>query len=161
MDMALDVVPAIVRSKANPTAIEYMSRDVILMAEEYLGKRFPDTSAQAYVLLTFDGTDMNLVEKEYAKTADLCLEHGALDVFIVDTDERKKSVWDARGAFLEAIKTSTTQMDECDVVVPRNRIASYIKFTHALAEEYDMRIPSFGHAGDGNMHPTIVCDIRD
>ena len=43
-------------------------------------------------------------------------------------------------------------MDECDVVVPRNRIAEFIRYTHELATKYDIRIPSFGHAGDGNLH---------
>lgn len=158
LDAALDAVPPIVRSKAAPTAIEYMSRDVILMAEEYLGKKFPDTSAPAYVLLTFDGADLPTVEAEYAKTADLCLELGARDIYLVDTDERKKSVWDARGAFLEAIKASAVEMDECDVVVPRSRIAEYIKFTHALAGETGIRLPSFGHAGDGNLHIYLCRD---
>lgn len=158
LDAALDAVPAIVRSKAAPTAIEYMSRDVILMAEEYLGKKFPDTTAPAYVLLTFDGPDLSQVEEAYAGTADLCLELGARDIYLVDTDERKKSVWDARGAFLEAIKASSVEMDECDVVVPRSRIADYIKFTHALARELDMRLPSFGHAGDGNLHIYLCRD---
>ena len=158
LDAALDAVPAIVRSKAAPTAIEYMSRDVILMAEEYLGKKFPDTTAPAYVLLTFDGPDLSQVEQAYAGTADLCLELGARDIYLVDTDERKKSVWDARGAFLEAIKASSVEMDECDVVVPRSRIADYIKFTHALAKELDMRLPSFGHAGDGNLHIYLCRD---
>lgn len=158
MEDALKVVPVIVKSKANPTAIEYMSQDIILMAEEFLGKKFPDTSAPAYVLLTFDGTELEQVERDYAKTADLCLENGALDVYIVDTDERKKSVWDARGAFLEAIKASAVEMDECDVVVPREFIADYIKFTHELAKKIDIRIPSFGHAGDGNLHIYLCRD---
>lgn len=157
-DEALDAVPAIVRSKANPTAIEYMSRDVILMAEEYLGKKFPDTHAPAYLLLTFDGDDLDQVEQSYASTAELCLAHGAQDVLIVDTEERKKSVWDARGAFLEAIKAGAVEMDECDVVVPRSCIADYIKFTHRLAEKLNLRIPSFGHAGDGNLHIYLCRD---
>lgn len=79
----------------------------------------------------------------------------------MDTQERKDAVWNARGAFLEAIKASTTMMDECDVVVPRNCIAGYIKFTHALARELDIRIPSFGHAGDGNLHIYICRDGLD
>ena len=56
-------------------------------------------------------------------------------VYIVDTEERKKAVWSARGAFLEAIKASTTEMDECDVVVPVNKIDAFIKFTHQLSAE--------------------------
>ena len=49
-------------------------------------------------------------------------------------------------------------MDECDVVVPRSEIANYIKFTYDLAEKYQIRIPSFGHAGDGNLHIYICKD---
>lgn len=158
MDDALDIVPTIIQSKVSPTAIEYMSREVILMAEEYLGKRFPDTKAPAYILLTFDGTNSIQIETEYSKVADLCLAHGALDAYIVDTDERKRSVWDTRSVFLEAIKASTMAMDECDVVVPRSHIADYIKFTHAIADEFEMRIPSFGHAGDGNLHIYLCQD---
>lgn len=124
----------------------------------YLGKKFPDTSSDAYLLLTFDGNSIEQVEKDYETVADLCLKEGALDVFIVDTDERKESVWSARGAFLEAIKASTTEMDECDVVVPRNKVATFIKYTHELEKEFNMRIPSFGHAGDGNLHVYICRD---
>ena len=49
-------------------------------------------------------------------------------------------------------------MDECDVVVPKNKIDEYIKFTHALSDELGVRIPSFGHAGDGNLHIYICRD---
>jgi len=161
MDDALDIVPRIIKSKAIPTAIEYMCRETILFAEDYLGKKFPDTKSDAYILLTFDGNSSKAIETEYQKVADLCLEHDALDVYIINTDERKKSVWSARGAFLEAIKASTTEMDECDVVVPCNRISDYIKYTHALATQLNIRIPSFGHAGDGNLHIYVCRDSLD
>ena len=158
MKSAIEAVPKIFASKVTPTAIEYMSRDTILFSESYLGKKFPDTKNDAYILLTFDGNTEELVSYEMNIVADLCLEIGALDVYIVDTDERKKSVWSARGAFLEAIKASTTEMDECDVVVPVNRVDEFIKFTHELADRLGVRIPSFGHAGDGNLHIYICRD---
>ncbi len=161
IDMAIETVPKIIKSKAVPTAIEFMQREVILAAEEFLGKKFPDNTSDAYLLLTFDGNSKEAVEKDYEVVADLCLEEGALDVFIVDTDERKESVWSARGAFLEAIKASTTEMDECDVVVPRNRVAEFIKYTHDLEKEFNVRIPSFGHAGDGNLHVYVCKDDLD
>lgn len=158
MKSAIEAVPQIIRSKVTPTAIEYMSRDTILFSENYLGKKFPDTKNDAYILLTFDGNTDAQVDEDMKNVADLCLEIGALDVYIVDTEERKKSVWSARGAFLEAIKSSTTEMDECDVVVPVNKVDEFIKFTHALADEMNVRIPSFGHAGDGNLHVYICRD---
>ena len=161
MEKAIEVVPELIRSKASLTAIEYMSLDTIISAESFLGKKFPDTNYEAYILLTFDGNNKEELELEYNKVADMCLELGAIDGFFVDTDERKKSVWNARGAFLEAIKASTDEMDECDVVVPKSKVADFIKYTHEVAKIVDVRIPSFGHAGDGNLHVYICRDNAD
>ena len=161
MEKALEVVPRIIRAKAIPTAIEYMARETILLAESYLGKQFPDKASAAYILFTFDGSTAAQVEAELDMVAEQCLQEGAQDAFIVDTDERKKSVWDARGAFLEAIKASTTQMDECDVVVPRSCVARFIRYTYEVARQVGLRIPSFGHAGDGNLHVYLCRDELD
>ena len=161
MEKAIEVVPEIIKSKASLTAIEYMSLDTIMSAEDFLGKKFPDTNFEAYILLTFDGNSKTEIEAEYTKVANLCIEKGAIDGYFVDTDERKKSVWSARGAFLEAIKASTDLMDECDVVVPKSRVAEFIKYTHDVAKEIGIRIPSFGHAGDGNLHVYICKDSMD
>ena len=73
MEQAIESVPEIIKSKAAPTAIEYMSRETILFAEDYLGKRFPDKEHDAYILLTFDGSTAQQVEYEYSRVADLCL----------------------------------------------------------------------------------------
>jgi len=158
LDMAIGTVPLIVKSKSTPTAIEFMQREVIIAAEEFLGKKFPDNSSDAYLLLTFDGNSIEEIERAYEGVANICLKQGALDVFITDTDERKEAVWSARGAFLEAVKATTTYMDECDVVVPRNKVAEFIKYTYELQKEFDIRIRSFGHAGDGNLHVYVLKD---
>lgn len=158
LEIAINTVPKIIKSKAIPTAIEFMQREVILAAEEYLGKKFPDSTSDAYLLLTFDGNSKEEIEKDYEKVAELCLKEGALDVFISDTEERKEAIWSARGAFLEAVKASTTEMDECDVCVPRNYVAEFIKYTHELQKEFNVRIRSFGHAGDGNLHVYVLRD---
>lgn len=159
LEEGIEAVPVLVRSQVAPTAIEFFERDTIKFAEEFLGKRFPESKSDAYLLLTFDGNNKEAIEHNYREAAEICLnELGALDVLIVDTDERKDSVWSARGAFLEAIKASTTFMDECDVVVPRSEVANFIKYTYQLSEEMGVRIPSFGHAGDGNLHIYICQD---
>lgn len=158
LQMAIGTVPKIIKSKAVPTAIEFMQREVILAAEEYLGKKFPDNTSDAYLLLTFDGNSKEEIERNYEKVAELCLNEGALDVFISDTDERKEAIWSARGAFLEAVKATTTEMDECDVCVPRNKVADFINYTHELQEGFNVRIRSFGHAGDGNLHVYVLRD---
>jgi len=155
---AIETVPLIIKSKSIPTAIEFMEREVILAAEDFLGKAFPDSSAAAYLLLTFDGNSKEEVEQAYEKVAHICLDNGALDVFISNTQERNEAIWSARGAFLEAIKSSTSEMDECDVVVPRKFVADFIKDIKTLQEEFGVRIMNFGHAGDGNLHIYVLKD---
>ncbi len=155
---AIETVPLLIKSRASLTAIEFMEQGTILFSEEYLGKNFPDKKSPAYLILTVDGNEKSVVESEIDKVAELCINAGATDALIVDTEERKTSVWSARGAFLEAIKASTTEMDECDVVVPRNKVAEFVLYTHQVAKELNVRIPSFGHAGDGNLHVYVCRD---
>jgi glycolate oxidase len=158
LESCIDTVPKIIRSKVIPTAMEFMEKEVIEAAEEYLGRRFPDKSSEAYLLLSFDGNSKEDIEETYESVAKTCIQEGAVDVFISDTEERQESIWVARGAFLEAIKSSTTEMDECDVVVPRDKITEFVKYIKILEREHQIRIRSFGHAGDGNIHVYICKD---
>ncbi|MFT4147105.1 MAG: FAD-binding oxidoreductase [Mobilitalea sp.] len=158
LEKAIRTVPMIIKSKSAPTAIEFMQREVIIDAEKYLGKKFPDNSADAYLLLKFDGNSTEEVERAYESAAQICLEQGALDILISDTTEREDSIWKARGAFLEAIKGSTTYMDEVDVVVPRSCVNEMVEYIHGLYKEVNIRIKSFGHAGDGNLHAYVLKD---
>ena len=158
LEKAIRTVPMIIKSKSAPTAIEFMQREVIMDAEKYLGKKFPDNSADAYLLLKFDGNSTEEVERAYESAAQICLEQGALDILISDTSEREDSIWKARGAFLEAIKGSTTYMDEVDVVVPRSCVNEMVEYIHGLYKEVNIRIKSFGHAGDGNLHAYVLKD---
>ncbi|MDF2803100.1 MAG: 2-hydroxy-acid oxidase [Anaerocolumna sp.] len=158
LEKAIGTVPKIIKSKSIPTAIEFMQREVIMDAEKYLGKKFPDNSADAYLLLKFDGNTTEEIENAYDNVAKICIEQGAIDILISDTNEREDSIWKARGAFLEAIKGSTTYMDEVDVVVPRSSVNEMVEYIHGLYKEVDIRIKSFGHAGDGNLHAYVLKD---
>jgi len=158
---AIKTVPLVIRASSVPTAVEFMEREVILAAEKFQARKFPDNSADAYLLLTFDGASQQEIDLAYEAAAKTCLKAGALDVFISDTPERNESIWSARGAFLEAIKASTTDMDECDVVVPRGNVAEFVLFSHELQKKHGVRIRSFGHAGDGNLHIYVLKDDLD
>ncbi len=151
LDKCVEAVPQVLAC-GEPTAVEFMEKEVIEAAEEYLGKQFPDKSADAYLLVRLDGPSRAALEAPLDELTDLLLSLGAKDVLLADTEERKTSIWDARGAFLEAIKGGTTSMDECDVVVPRDKIAAFVKRSVQIAGELSLRIRSFGHAGDGNLH---------
>lgn len=151
-------VPEILKARTFPTAVEFMQRQVIEAAEEYLGLKFPEKASESYLLLTFDGNSLSELESIFDKAAQVCLAFGAQDVFISDTEERQTSIWKARGAFLEAIKTSTSDMDECDVVIPRSTLSGFMERVGSLEDESGIRIRSFGHAGDGNLHIYLCKD---
>ena len=158
LDACIGAVPKVLASGCDPTAVEFMEREVISCAETYLGKQFPDVSADAYLLVRLDGPSAEALQPAIDTLTDLMLSIGAKDVLLADTDERKESIWNARGAFLEAIKGSTSTMDECDVVVPRDVIPAFVHRMVEIGKAADVRIRSFGHAGDGNLHIYVCRD---
>ena len=155
---ALTLVPKIMRLPAVATTIEFMEKEVIQDAQDYLGKAFPNKEFNAYLIVSYSANTPEEMQAMIHDCAELALQEGAEDVFISDTEERQSSIWDARGAFLEAIKNSTTQMDECDVVVDIDKVADFCQFARDLSIQEDIRIRSFGHAGDGNLHIYVLKD---
>lgn len=150
---AIAAVPKVIMDHSIPTAVEFLEKQSLRFSEEFLGKKIPNADYNAYLLISYDGNSDNQIDDDVEAISDLCVnELNAIDVYLVDTDERKDSVWSARGAFLEAIKASTTEIDECDVVLPRSHISEYLQFTQDISEELNIRIPYFGHAADGNLH---------
>ncbi len=145
-------VPAIVAHRIVPTAIEIVQRGVIELAETYLGRTFPDADAPIYLLLSIDGNNREALDALCDELCEICIACGAKDALISNSQERHEAIWELRGALLEAIKGGTLYMDECDVVVPRTALEEFIPFCHEQEREHGVRIMSFGHAGDGNLH---------
>jgi len=160
IDTCMEMVPKLITFDTAPTAMEYCSKECIDNAQKYLEKGFPNSSFPAYLLLTYDGTDEDLVLGEIEKVIEYCCENGAVEeeIVLVDSPDRHKQTWGTRSAFLEAIQASTSMMDECDVVVPRSHIADFLKLITATSAKFGMRLPCFGHAGDGNLHIYLCKD---
>lgn len=157
LETALATVPKFKMAHMNPQAIEFMEREIVLASERYIGKSvFPQelegVQIGAYLLVTLDGNSEDEVDALIEQAAELVLEAGAIDVLVADTPALKKDAWAVRGALLEAIEADTVLLDECDVVVPTNKIAEFLTYTKSLEAEADFRVKSFGHAGDGNLH---------
>lgn len=157
LEECIATVPLFFKNHMQPQALEFMEKEIVEASERYTGKNvFPKelegVQAGAYLLVTFDGDDMEALEDLTEKAAEVVLEAGALDVLIADTPVKKKDVWAARSSFLEAIEAETKLLDECDVVVPVNKIAEYLSFVKEAGKSYDFEVKSFGHAGDGNLH---------
>lgn len=154
---ALATVPKFKMEHMDPQAIEFMEREIVISSERYVGKAvFPQElngeRINAYLLITLDGTSGEEVDKLIEQAANIALDSGAMDVLIADTNNRIKDAWAARSSFLEAIMEETKLLDECDVVVPVNRIADYLEFVNEQGRKCGLEIRSFGHAGDGNLH---------
>ncbi len=157
LETAISTVPKIKMAQLDPQALEFMEREIVLSSERFIGKStFPkELDGQeigAYLLVTFDGTDEDQVMAKVEKACELVLEAGAVDVLVADTPSKIKDAWAARSGFLEAIEAETKLLDECDVVVPINKIAEFLTFSKAYGAECGLEIKSFGHAGDGNLH---------
>ncbi len=154
---ALATVPKFKMAHMDPQAIEFMEREIVLASERYIGKSvFPQqvegVTAGAYLLLTLDGKDEDEVFTLIEQAVELVMDSGAIDVLVADSPDKIRDAWAARSSFLEAIMEETKLLDECDVVVPVNKIADYLEFVNKTGEECGLTIKSFGHAGDGNLH---------
>ena len=157
MESCIATVPSFFMHHLNPQALEFMGKDIVISSEAYVGKQvFPrkidGVEAEAYLLVTFDGNDADELDAVIERASEVVLEAGAIDVLVADTPALKRDAWAARSSFLEAIMADTKLLDECDVVVPVTKIPDYLVFADQLAKEYDFRLQSFGHAGDGNLH---------
>lgn len=157
LETCISTVPKIKMAQLNPQALEFMEREIVLSSERYIGrstfpKELDGVQIGAYLLVTFDGKDEDTLNETVEECCNIVLEAGAIDVLVADTPAKIKDAWAARSGFLEAIESETKLLDECDVVVPVNRIADFLTFSKKVGEECGLEIKSFGHAGDGNLH---------
>ncbi|MBM4763832.1 FAD-binding oxidoreductase [Bacillus sp. B15-48] len=157
LETCINTVPQIFMNHLAPQSIEFMERDIVESSERYVGKQvFPKevngTEVSAYLLVTFDAATEDELDATVERASEVLYESGAIDVLVANESQVKKDVREARGSFLEAISKETKLLDECDVVVPINKIAPYLSYIKSIEEEVGLTIKSFGHAGDGNLH---------
>ena len=117
LDECIATVPLFFKNHLQPQALEFMEKEIVLSSERYLGKNvFPQevegVDIGAYLLVTFDGEDMDELEDIMEKAAEIVLEAGAVDVLVADTPAKKKDAWAARSTFLEAIEAETKLLED-------------------------------------------------
>ena len=156
---AIAAVPAILRSGADPTAVEFVERSVAALGERFTGISFPCPQAQAYILLTFDGT-RDKIETDIRRVRAVLTQQGALDFILLDTPERTAEIWKVRGCLVKAVE-AVSEQEPVDLVVPISRTAEFVSFVHETEERTGMQMVAFGHAGDGNVHLCVVRGDRD
>lgn len=159
LDNAGKAVSGIIAAKIIPATLEIMDNATIRTVEDYAKVGLP-LDAQAVLLIEVDGNPV-VVEKEAAKVIEVLKANHADAVQIAKTDAERDKLWAARRAALPALaKLRPTTYVE-DATVPRSQVPAFLRSVSQIAAKHKVTIGTFGHAGDGNMHPTIVCDIRD
>ena len=159
MTDAAEAVSAIIVAKIIPCTLEFLDRTTIRCVEEYARIGLP-LDAEAILLMETDGHPV-VVEEEAGRMIELAKRHRARDVRIAkDAAEAEKLTSARRAAFSALARVSPTTILE-DATVPRSELASMIAFIQQTAEKYQLKIGTFGHFGDGNLHPTFLCDERN
>jgi glycolate oxidase len=139
-----------------PASVEFMDRLSVQTAYDFIGESPPQPNIGAMLLVEVDGYDREQVEREMETVADLCLESGALDVYVGNTPDTERRMWRPRQNLAEAFKAISPVQSLEDIVVPLAQIPDLMPELERIAQEYDVLIPCYGHAGDGNLHATPI-----
>ena len=154
---AIQAVPRLMtESHLLPASIEFMDRLSVQTAYAHLGETPPHPNIGALLLLEVDAASPAQAEAEYQALVALCLQAGALDVFVGDSPPTERKMWRPRQVCAEAFKAISPIQSLEDIVVPLGQIPALMPELEHLSQQYNVLIPCYGHAGDGNMHATVV-----
>ncbi|HEY8491560.1 MAG TPA: FAD-linked oxidase C-terminal domain-containing protein [Dehalococcoidia bacterium] len=159
IDQASRAVTAVFAAGVLPAALELLDRTAMRVVEEHLGLGLPP-EAEAMLVLEQDGHDEAAVRAEAAAMAEACRAAGAFQVRTAATPAERDELWRARRAVSGALGRAAPNKLGEDVVVPRGRIPEMVRAVREIERESGLAIAVFGHAGDGNLHPNILFDLR-
>lgn len=153
-------VSRIVGARIIPATLEIMDQATIRVVEDYNHIGLP-TDVQAILLIEQDGQELEHVKKDMNDIKNICAAEGATDIRMAqDEVEAERLMMARRSALSTLARISPTTILE-DATVPRSAIADMILAINRIAEKYRVNICTFGHAGDGNLHPTCTTDARN
>ncbi len=159
VNKASETVAAIIAAKIVPATLEFMDNFTIRTVEDFAKAGLP-VDAQALLLIEVDGPPGQVAD-EAEKVEEICKRLGALRIQVAKDAAERNKVWEARRAALSALaRVSPTTVLE-DATVPRSKIPAMMHELDRIAKQYKLTIGTFGHAGDGNLHPTILTDRRN
>ncbi len=159
LDDAATTVSAIISSGIVPTTLELMDRVVLGVIRDYGGAEF-SKEAEALLLIEVDGEEV-LVEAQGKKIERFCKERGAIEVERTNSPEEAERLWQARRTAFGAVARLRPNCIVEDATVPVKRLSDMIRKIVDLADKYQLKIAILAHAGDGNLHPLIMTDLRD
>jgi glycolate oxidase len=158
MDRAAQCVSDIIAAQIIPCTLEFLDRTTIHCVEDFAKVGLP-LDCEALLLMETDGHPA-VVAEEAANMEAIARKHGAREVRVARDDaEAARLATARRSAFSALARVAPTTILE-DATVPRSELAKMIRFVEAVAKKHHLRIGTFGHMGDGNLHPTFLTDER-
>lgn len=159
LEAAAKSVSAIIENRITPVTLEFLDQATVKVVEDYAKIGLP-TEAKAVLLIEQDGP-LDVVETDIKRIVEICKGNHAFQVSVAKTEEEASALTTSRRAALTALSrlAPTTILE--DATVPRSEIANMVTFITEIAEKYNLTICTFGHAGDGNLHPTCLTDTRN
>ncbi|MCX8030414.1 MAG: FAD-binding protein [Thermodesulfovibrionales bacterium] len=155
---ASETVSNIIASKILPATLELLDAFTIRTVEEATKIGLP-TDADALLLIEVDGHPA-VVEEDFNKIKEICIRlDGTVEV--ADNAQQKDKIWEARRKALSCLARIKPTVILEDATVPRSKLSDMMKAIRSISAKYNLTIGTFGHAGDGNLHPTILTDRRD
>jgi glycolate oxidase len=159
INKASETVSAIIADRIIPVTLEFLDNFTIRAVEEFSRAGLP-VDAAALLLIEVDGHPAQ-VEEDAQKVEAICRACGAESIRVAQDDAERDKVWAARRGALSALAKLKPTLILEDATVPRSRIPDMVRAIQEISREFDILIGTFGHAGDGNLHPTILTDKRD
>jgi glycolate oxidase len=159
MVVAGEVVSRILANGILPGKIEFVDNSVVRYIEKVMPLGLPLDSG-ALLLIEVDGSP-ETVMLETRKIAEFCQTRGNRETRLIKDPRESERLWKARSAAVAAIFGAAPTVLIEDAVVPRDKIADFIRQCRQIALKYDLIIPLVGHAADGNIHPSILTDKND
>jgi glycolate oxidase len=159
MDAAAQTVSDIIAAQIIPCTLEFLDRTTIHCVEDFAKVGLP-LDCEALLLMETDGHPAAVAE-EAAKMEELAKANGAMEVRVARDDAEAAQLATARrSAFSALARLAPTTILE-DATVPRSELAHMIRFVAEVAKKHELKIGTFGHMGDGNLHPTFLTDERN
>ncbi len=156
---ASEAVAAIIAAHVVPCTLEFMDNSSINYVEDFTKAGLPRDAA-AILLIEVDGHPAQVEDEAIIVERALKSCH-AVQVHVAKDAAEKFKLWEARRNALPALARARATTVLEDATVPRSQIPAMIKAINEIAVKHKVEIGTFGHAGDGNLHPTILCDRRD
>jgi glycolate dehydrogenase FAD-linked subunit len=161
IDAAVDAVDELLRARVVPATLELVDGECLAAVTRYLGgAALAPPGTAGLLILEVDGLAHAVAEELHLVEA-ACRAAGALDVFRAATEAERQHLWRVRRELSPALRTMATMKLNQDVVVPRGRVPDLFRLVAGLRREFDLTIPCFGHAGDGNIHVNIMVEASD